>query len=353
MLGSMTLSILYVGSLFDPIERGTCGQRATALRALGHRVETVDVGTPRHPLRFQIHRALNWLGRPPDLYGANNAIRRRTRNGQYAILWIDRGRWITASTLCAVRQCLPDIRIVSYSPDDMALRGNSSPQFRSSLPYYDVHFTTKRHNIGPLRAGGAKRVEWIGNAYDPATHRPLELTGAERAHYGCEVGFVGAFEAERYQTLRALSSRGIEIKVHGFGWPSADRNPRLVIHNRRLEGLEYAKAINATKINLGFLRKAARDQQTSRSVEIPSCGGFLLAERTNEHLELFREGTEAEFFASHEEAGDKIHRYLADDAARAAVASAGRQRCLDSGYSNQARLARALEIVEEIEVDAT
>jgi spore maturation protein CgeB len=311
-------------------------------------VETVDIGTPRHPVGFQIHRALNWLGRPPDLYGANSSIRRQALDGPYSILWVDRGRWIRASTLRYARQCLPDIRMVSYLPDDMTLRGNSSPQFRSSLPFYDVHFTTKSHNIGALLAAGAKRVEWIGNAYDAATHRPLELSDDERARYGCEVGFVGAFEAERYNTLRTLSARGIEIKVRGFGWPPTDRNSRLVIHNERLERLDYAKAICATKINLGFLRKTARDQQTTRSVEIPACEGFLLAERTDEHLELFEEGKEAEFFGSAQEAEDKIRRYLAEDAAREAVASAGRQRCLDSGYSNQARLARALEIVRDI-----
>jgi spore maturation protein CgeB len=102
--------------------------------------------------------------------------------------------------------------------------------------------------------------------------------------------------------------------------------------------LRYTKAICATRINLGFLRRLNRDQQTDRSVEIPACGGFMLAERSDEHRRLFVEGIEAEFFSSPEELVEKTRFYLADETRRAAVAQAGRRRCLESDYTHLNRV---------------
>lgn len=71
----------------------------------------------------------------------------------------------------------------------------------------------------------------------------------------------------------------------------------------------------------------------------------MLAERTAEHLALFEEGHEAEFFGSDAELIDKCRRYLGDDAARTATARRGYERCLHSGYTNAARLRQAFGVI--------
>ena len=85
-----------------------------------------------------------------------------------------------------------------------------------------------------------------------------------------------------------------------------------------------------------------------RTFEIPACRGFLLAERTPLHQELFTEGKEAEFFSSTEECADKIRFYLSHESARAQIAQRGFQRCLDSDYSLRSSMAQALEQIESV-----
>jgi spore maturation protein CgeB len=140
------------------------------------------------------------------------------------------------------------------------------------------------------------------------------------------------------------------VRIWGNGWTD-----KIGVHpNLRVEGkplvntdteLRYTKGICSTRINLGFLRKMNRDLQTARSVEIPACAAFLLAERTDEHRRLFDEGREAEFFGSNEELLTKTRYYLDNESERSAIGRAGHQRCLKSGYSQAERMGSMFEQV--------
>jgi spore maturation protein CgeB len=133
------------------------------------------------------------------------------------------------------------------------------------------------------------------------------------------------------------------VTIWGNDWAGwVGRHPNLDVKNEFLFGEDYSRAICATKININFLRKINRDEVTSRSVEIPACGGFMLAERTGRHSSFFKEGEEAEFFSSQQELLEKVWQYLENDPARAKIAMAGYQRCIKSGYSMCTQLSTML-----------
>ena len=339
--GDPGVSILYVGTA-----SGTCLGRARALEALGHRIRFIPSGIPRTRIAHAIHRIGHRLDRPPDLFGANRAILRAAASEPFDLLWVDRGREIRPATLSRLRRTAPGLRMVSYSPDDMLSRHNTSVAYRACIPLYDFHVTTKSYNVDELRALGARDVYFVQKSYDPEVHRPIELTAADRERYGCDVGFVGYFEDDRARMMLRLAESGIPVTVHGPRWSSLARaHPNLIIRGGYLDGDAYATAICATRINLGFLRKSARDLHTQRSVEIPACASFMLAERTDEHRSLFAEGREAEYFTGFEELLEKCRYYLDHETERAAIAAAGRQRCLAGRYDNAARLSAVLEHV--------
>ena len=335
-------SILYVGP-----KSGTCLQRANALRSLGHAVEHVEAGVPDHGWRRQLYRLGHHVRRPPDAYGTNAAILRAIGRQRFDVLWVDKGLAIWPATLRRARAMQPSLVCVAYSPDDMASPDNTSIAWERCVSLYDVHVTTKSFNVSELPELGARDVFFVDNAFDPEIHHPLELGESERRRFAADVGFVGTFERERAETMLWLARQGVCVTVHGARWERfRGRHENLVIRREVLDGLDYARAVNATKINLGFLRKAYRDLQTTRSIEIPACGGFLLAERTDEHRRLFEEGAEAEFFSSRDELAAKIRHYLAHDAERRRIAEAGGRRCLEAGYSNAQRLASVFDHLE-------
>lgn len=341
--GGSAIHILYVGHLTPG---GTCLQRQRAFEDLECRLTLVDLASPtglarERSLWERVRRKL--LG-PRDWTGANRQICEWVRRDQFDALWIDRGLQITAATLREVKAGQPQCRIIGYSPDDMYARHNQSPRFRRHLHLYDIFFTTKSYGVAELKAMGCPDAVFLDNAYDPHTHRSLSVSAEERQLYGGAVGFVGTWEPARAQSLYQLAQAGIPVRIWGNMWERCrTRHPNLTIEGRALYGDDYARALNAFDINLCFLRKQNRDLQTTRSVEIPACGAFMLAERTPEHEALFEPGREAEFFDSDDELLAKVRHYLAHPEQRQRIAAAGRQRCLRDGYRYQDRLAAMLD----------
>jgi len=337
------LSILYVGP-----KDGTCLQRANALRELGHRVRHVRSGIPiPSDPTYQFLRVAHRIKRHPDIYLANSRLLRLARRERFDVVWIDKGLPLRLRTLEAMRRAMPGTRFLHYSPDDQFNPGNQSRRWLASIPFYDLHVTTKSYNVPELRSEGARDVLMIDNAFDPAVHRPLELTREEQRAFSADVGFVGAYERDRADLLSRLAHSGISVSIRGPGWQRlTESHPLLSVRDEWLDRDDYARAVNATRINLGFLRKANRDLQTQRSIEIPAMRAFLLAERTDEHQRLFREGKEAEFFDCFDELLAKCRYYLGADDARERVAVAGYRRCTLGGYSNQGRLTRILAYLD-------
>src|ERR1035437_861546 len=335
--------IVYCGDVW----RGsTCRMRSDALRTLGHKLTEVD--TTYVPAGFSglALRALKKLGYTSDPLGTNERLLASVAREEPQVVWIDKGMCITPRTLQTIRELQPNTHTVNYGPDDMGGRHNQPRQYLDSIQFYDLHVTTKSFNVKELYGRGARGVLFVNNAYSTDTHRPIEVSPQARLNPGAAVGFIGAFERDRAESLRFLTSHGIQVQIVGAGWERwAKRNsdPNMRMLHRRLWGEEYTKAICSVEINLGFLRKLNRDLQTTRSVEIPACGSFMLAERTAEHLELFVEGVEAEFFSSREELLEKCRYYLTHREARFRVAKAGRERCLRSGYSYERQVEAVLD----------
>ncbi len=335
-----SLHVVYVG----PLPAGsTCRQRLLALEKLGHRVTPVDLvpgDLAARRLTFG-WRVRNRLFGEHDESRVNERLLALASQFHPDVLWVDKGLTVEPETLIALRAAWPLAVLVNYSGDDMFNPRNQTPAWRAGIPLYDLFATTKSFNVPELQAAGARDVLFVDKGYSPEVHRPHEVTPELRERFGGDVGFVGWPEAARERSMRFLARHGIEVRVWG-PWPRWKRARNLRVEGRPLWDADYARALSAFRINLGFLRRVNRDLQTARSIEIPACGGFLLGERTPEHLRLFREGVEADYFSDDAELLEKVRWYLAHEDERARIATAGRRRCIDDGYSYDERLSFVL-----------
>ncbi|MCL7988649.1 glycosyltransferase [Sphingobacterium sp. lm-10] len=344
------MKILSIGS-FNGLSN-TCLHRNWALKEIAEEIDMVNI---REKQTSWLYRVANWLfqkGLPiplPDDSNANkkiNAFVKKSVNRPYDIVWIDKGLMINPDTLRNIKKVSPSTRIVSYSPDNMVLRHNQSLNYLKGISLYDIHFTTKSYVIDKLKGLGARRAVFTNKHYEHTFHYPRDLSKEELDRLGGDVGFIGIWEQERCDSILFLAKNGIKVKVYGGGkWQEYNNIENLEILPA-VYSEDYSKALQAFKISLCFLRKINADLQTSRSMEIPACGGFMLAERTSEHLELFSEGLEAEFFSSNSELLQKCRYYLQHENERKQIAIGGVARCETSGYSNRDAVKRMLEIVQ-------
>lgn len=335
------MRILFVGEL-NPVSRSY--QRFRALGELGHEMIGCSLAPTEQGLDYRpsVWQRMRWkLGIPTDIYRVNARFISDLEANVPDLVWIEKGNVIWPRTLARIKKLLPRSIVVSYSEDDMFARHNRSWYYTAGLKSYDFVITTKSYNCNAneLPTLGARCVIFVDKAFDIHAHRPIDITDVDVKQYGGDVGFIGTYERSRAESMLFLAKNGIRVRVWGADWGRfLGGHPNLIVENRGLYGDDYCKGICATKINLCYLRKANRDLQTDRTMEIPACGAFMLAERTDEHQRLFEEGVEAAYFKSNQELLEKVRFYLANEGGRRVVARAARRRCEVSGYSHHDRL---------------
>ncbi len=244
--------------------------------------------------------------------------------------------------------------IFCFFPDDAFTPERYTLRAAAAIKYIDCVMSTKSFNIPEFISIGIPVSIFVNNSYDPQHHYSEQVSEDDFLAFNCDVAFVGNnYIAHRADFLARLveSCPGVKFAIWGNYWSRLSRihyliNPRRYLRYRKLRNftrspVSYAqirKIHSASKINLGLLYAGdgptrIRDYQTTRSVEIPASGGFMLAEYTEEHNSMFKEGQEAAYFHSFEDLVTKINYYLKNENERIQIAKAGMYRAHNSDYT--------------------
>ena len=270
------------------------------------------------------------------------ALVKAAQEMQPHLFFVFKGRYVAPQAVRALRE-MGAVTINFYPDVSFMAHGSYLPE---ALPLYDWIFQTKTFGIEDLRRTlGVTQSSFLPPSFDPEVHFPVPLTTEERELLAADVCFIGTHspKKERLATAIARQIPQARLRLWGSRWENAAPFLQSRVEGRHILGLEYAKAIAASKINLGLLSEvrygaSSGDLITARTFQIPGTGAFMLHERTDELARYFTEGVECACFGDETELAEKVAYYLAHDEERHRIAAAGRQRALASGYAvdNQA-----------------
>jgi hypothetical protein len=331
------LTILYVGSFG---EISTSRLRSEAMRSIGLAVEPVDGEGPR-PSMHPVPRAINRLMAFPFQHKAvNEALVRKATAIRPDVVWFDKAVFVTRHSLDRLRR-VGNPLLIHYNPDDPFGRASGFwSTFVAAIREYDVHLVPRPENVPEYLARGARHVIPFDRGFCSRAHQPPSSSHPRWREFAVPLAFTGTYERERATSISRLISCGIDVAIRGGLWNRGPEWPKLqpFFRGNAVAGDEYALALGAPQITLHFLRHANRDEQDSRTFEIPACGGFMMAEWSRRHADLFEEDREAVFFRNDDELVEKVKHYLAHPDECAAIAARGLARALSSGYDYESRM---------------
>jgi len=330
------LKILYLGT-------GWSWKRANAFRRLGHEVRFIDP-LNLFPLKNLVGRLTYITGGVFFEHFLTRRIISLIHYQNFDIVFIDSGELMGPYFLTKLRKFSE--LILNYTTEDpFGKRDNNKWYlYLKAVPYYDLLAVVRETNIAEAYAYGAKKVLRVFMSADELDG-PRVIIPEDRARFNHEVLFIGTWMPERGPFLAQLLEGSIPLSLYGDGWQKSLEWPTLqsAWQGPAIYGDDYIKAIQMAKISLGLLSKGNRDWHTTRTFEIPYCGGLLCAERTSEHLQLYREGIEAVYWSDASECIEKCRELLKNDRMREEIAKKGRLRCLSNGIFNENVLKKILE----------
>lgn len=334
------VDILYFGS---SISGSTSRLRADALSRLGCAATLVDpyqclgidgldrLETALHfrtGYRFLGKRTKSWLEGLPEIRGST-----------WGCVWIDSGELFGPGCIRLLRKL--GVPVILYNHDDPTGHrdGGRFGSLREAIPFYDLCAVARDINVQEFRAMGARDVIRFTMGYDEVAHRGFDDEAAIPEQFRSDVAFIGTWMRgeSRDEFLLDLASHGLKPAIWGARWEKSRHWQSLKKYHRggSLAGRDYVAAIQGAKICLGLLSKGNRDLSTTRSAEIPYARGLLCAERTTEHLDMYKEGEEAVFWRDSEECAEVCLRLLADNGLRSRIRERGHQRILELGVGHE------------------
>ena len=307
--------------------------------ALGWKVAFRDARQAYHDSAWLQRISWHLAGhRPWRLIAFSHSIEKAAKNMRPGVLLSTGLAPITAKVLLRLKA--QDVTCLHYSTDDPWNSSQRAGWFLRTLPIYDQVFTTRRSNLDDLRRIGAN-ASYLPFGYDPELFFPDQGVGEQSAPF--DILFVGGADHDRASMLREIAGSGLRLALYGDYWSRYSYLRQYSFGRADVPLLR--KLTGRAAINLCLCRRANRDGHVMRTFEIAAIGGFMIAEDTMEHRELFgQEGECVLYFKNGREAIEKACWAMQHPNKRRRMAVAAHERIVRGPNTYRDRLQRMLAL---------
>jgi glycosyltransferase involved in cell wall biosynthesis len=331
---------------------------ARGLRRAGWAVHEVD--RARHQVQLgnsRVARAVRrMLGRGAAIAGYRADVLDAVATIRPDVFLVIKGADLDAATLARIRAL--GARTAVFYPDvHFDFEGVCQDAFRQ----YEYFITTKTFQLDYLRARLPQTiVEHLHHGYCDEVHRPY-LADVQESEYVADLAYCGNHNAYKQRWLEALAMRLPNLRLHilGHHWQRAIQGTVLARCSveRGCVGYGYARTIQLSRINLAIHGGPAGSQGwadlvSTRTFEIPACGGFMLHVDSPEVRALYEPGKEIDVFGDVDELAARVEHYLQRPDTRAQMRHAAYRRCVP-GYGYAARAAQLASILARPSLQST
>ncbi|WP_417336309.1 CgeB family protein [Halobacteriovorax marinus] len=308
----MIRKILYIGSAFENSEKS----KGESLNKKAFYSNFLEMGYEVHPV---------WYDYQYDNL-QDEILKEADRSQPDMIFFILQTDQIEHETLKSLKE--KGYFMVNFFGDDQWRFDNYSKYYAN---YFNACITTDKFSIEKYLSLGQKNIirgQWA------SLESHCEYKNIE---YSYEVSFIGGACAYRSWFVKGLERRGIKVNCFGDRW-----------ENGRVSYDEMEKIFSSTKINLNISNSTQYDlryllasprnlintlrspknvsQTKARFFEIPTQGGFQLAEYVPSLEDYFAIGNEISCYKDIDEAALLIKYYLSHDKERESIKEAGVKR---------------------------
>ena len=300
-----------------------------AFKAVGKIVLTYDLN-PKIKSRL-LNKVLKTLNMDSlTILKINEELVRFLSSNFFDLIFVVKGTYLLPETIDKIKNINHKMKIICFNPDDPFNEQSSNVLIANSISHYDYYLMWSEKLRQNIQKKYHIKTIYLPFAVDAEIIYALENTTKE-----ITVSFIGNGDKYRNLWLTQLDNLvdkkipNLSFHIYGDRWQTF----RAIRRHRQVNGVKFLEIFNQTKINLNILRLQNKNSINMRTFEIPGTRSFMLHEYSEEAMEFFKPGIEAEYFKDSGELVDKIIFYLSHENARIKIAQEGYNRVLNSNYN--------------------